>query len=169
MKREVYEVEEKEISIVDDELGIDLQSEFEFVDRGYFPDGELRYETHRKGEKLHGPSVFYGKEGGVLSQTWYYEGAKVGKAFRYYPNGEVYCIERFVDGLPHGLQEYFYLDGSMRTSISYEHGKFHGETKLFWPDGKLKRQCRFSNGEKEEDKFYDEQGDLIGVTEAALS
>lgn len=169
MKREIYEVGEKSFSIVDDELEIDLESEFEFVDRGHYPSGEVRYETHRKGEKLHGPSTYYGKMGEILSQSWYYEGAKVGKAYRYYPNGEIYSIERYVDGLPHGLQEYFYLDHTVRTTISFERGKFHGETRLLWPDGKLKRSCLFSHGEKVDDKFYDEQGNLIGATEAALS
>lgn len=169
MKQEVYEVNEKEFWIVDEELGIDLRSEIEFVDRGYFPKGEIRYETFRKGEKLHGPSTFYGEAGEILSHAWFYEGMKVGKAYRYYPNGQIYSIEKFVNGVSHLEQQYFYLDGTLKTTIGFDRGIFHGETKLFWPDGILKRKCSFSHGEKEEDQFYDEEGSLIGATETAIS
>ncbi len=169
MKEQRYEIDEKEFWIVDEELGIDLHGELEFVDRGHFPTGELRYETHRKGEKLHGSSTFYGQMGEVLSLAWFYEGKKQGRAHRYYPNGEIYSVERFLDGVPHLAQQYYYLDRTLKTIIHFEKGQFHGETKLFWPDGTLKRECSFTHGEKDEDRFYDEEGNLIGNTEAALS
>lgn len=169
MKREIYGINEKEFWIYDDELEIDLRSEIEFVDRDHYPKGEIKYETYRKGEKLHGPSIFYGELGEVLSEGWFYEGMRVGKAYRYYPHGQVYSIEKYVDGIPHLDQQYFYPDGGTKTLIQFQRGKFHGETKLFWPDGMLKRVCTFSQGEKLDDQFYDKKGNLIGATETALS
>lgn len=158
MKQERYEVIGDEFEIIDDELDLRLRAELEFLDKEYFPDGNIRYETYRKGEALHGPSTFYGKGGEVLSKTWFYEGKKVGKSFRYYPNGQLYCIERFVEGKPHLIQEYYYLDGSLKTKVQFDHGVYHGETQLFWPDGMLKRKCVFNRGKKESDVFYDENG-----------
>jgi antitoxin component YwqK of YwqJK toxin-antitoxin module len=160
MMQENYEILGEEFEIIDEELGLKIRSKLEFLDKDYFPDGNLRYETFRKGEKLHGPSTYYGNGGEILSQAWYFEGVKFGKAWRYYPNGQLYSLERFIDGKPHLKQEYYYIDGACKTIIHFDHGIYDGETKLFWPDGTLKRECLFHQGKKENDKFYDENGNL---------
>lgn len=160
MKQRRYEIFGETFEIVDEELNLYIRSDLEFLDKEYFPDGSIRYETYRKGEKLHGPSTFYGIGGEILSQAWYFEGVKVGRSLRYYPNGRLYCIERYVKGKPHLAQEYYYLDGSLKTKIHFDHGVYHGETQLFWPDGALKRECVFRQGHKESDQFYDESGKM---------
>lgn len=160
MTQERYEIIGETFVIFDEELGINLSSELEYLDKEFFPGGNVRYETYRKQEKLHGPSVYYGNAEEILSQTWYFDGLKMGRAWRYYPNGQLYSLERFIDGKPHLAQEYFYLDGSLKTIIHFVSGIYHGETKLFWPDGTLKRECIFRNGQKESDQFYDENGNL---------
>ncbi|NGX26968.1 MAG: hypothetical protein K940chlam6_00895 [Chlamydiae bacterium] len=160
MTQERYEIIGEKFEIVDEELDLEMHSKLEFLDKDYFPDGNLRYETYRKGEKLHGPSTYYGNGGEVLSRTWYFEGVKVGKAWRYYPNGQLYSLERFIDGKPHLVQEYYYIDGSLKTIVHFDAGVYHGESKLFWPDGTLKRECLFQEGQKMHDKFYDENGKL---------
>ncbi|MDN3505871.1 MAG: hypothetical protein P0S96_01415 [Simkaniaceae bacterium] len=160
MTREHYEIIGDEFAIEDAELEIDLRSKLEFLDKDFYPEGGLRYETYRKGEKLHGPSTYYGKNGEILSRSWFFEGQKVGKTWRYYPNGQLYSLERFVDGKPHLVQEYYYIDGSVKTIIPFENGKYHGKTQLFWPDGTRKRECVFDQGQKMEDRFYNEKGIL---------
>jgi len=160
MTRENYEIIGEEFEIIDDELEIKIRSKLEFLDKDCFPDGSLRYETYRKGEKLHGPSTYYGKNGEILSRSWFYEGKKVGKTWRYYPNGKLYGLERFVDGVPHLVHEYYYIDGSVKTIIPFGKGKYHGKTQLFWPDGSRKRECLFEMGQKIEDRFYNEKGIL---------
>ncbi len=169
MSRDKYEKIGKQFRILDEELGIDLEGNLEFSEKEHFPDGQLRFESYRKEEKLHGPSIYYDKSGQILSETWYFEGGKVGKVYRFFSTGELYSLERFVKGVPHLAQEYYYLDGTLKTIIHYEKGVFHGETKLFWPDGTLKRHAVFSNGKKQSDEFYDEEGHLIGDTKKALS
>ncbi len=93
----------------------------------------------------------------------------MGKLRRYYSSGQLYSLERFVDGVAHLAQEFYYLDGSLKTMMHYDRGLFDGETTLFWPDGRLKRKSVFSKGEKISDLFYDEGGNPIGSSEAALS
>lgn len=150
-----YEMKGDRFYIVDEELGLNIDS-----DLGRIEEGPLRATFYRKNGVLHGPSTYFSEKGQVLSKTWYFEGKKVGKLVRYYPNGQLYAIERYIDGKPHNLQEYFYLDGSKKTLISYQNGVYHGETILYWPDGKIKRRCEYKKGEKLNDAFYDEHGQL---------
>lgn len=164
-----YEVEGNSFWIFDEELDIDLKGELEFLDKETFPTGEVRYETYRKEDKLHGPSYFYDKSGGLLSESWFYEGIPVGKVRRYYPNGDLYCIERYVEGAPHLTQEYFYLDGTIKTVIEYNHGTLNGKVLLYWPDGNLKRESHFENGERIRDQFFDEEGNEIFAASRSLS
>ncbi len=162
-----YERVADRFSIVDQELGINLDGEIEFEEKDFFPNGTLRYLCCRTGDKLHGPSLFYSASGALLSETWFFEGNKVGRAHRFYPTGELYSLEHFVQGVPHLAHSYYYLDGQIKTLINYAHGLLDGETKLYWPDGKLKRFCTFAQGEKVgEEHFYDEEGRAI---EAATS
>ncbi len=169
MTYEKYEKTETHFWVVDLELKIDLKGELGECEKDYFPDGALCCELYLKQDVLHGPSTYYDPTGQVLSVTWYVEGSKVGKVRRYFPNGKLYSLERFVEGKMHLAQEYYYLDGSLKTVISYHEGIFDGETKLFWPDGTLKRFVVFSKGEKKSDTLYNEEGNLIGDTEKALS
>lgn len=150
MTQERYELEGNQFWVVDSELGLNLQGECDAA-------------------KLHGPSLFYDMSGQLLSKTWFFEGKKVGKAYRYYCSGELYSLERFIHGLPHLAQEYYYPDGMLKTMIQYDKGILHGETVLYWPDGALKRKCHFSHGKMEADRFYDEEENCIGAIEKALS
>lgn len=161
MTRDTYAVEGNVFFVIDQELGIDLKGELEFLDQERFPTGEVRYETYRKEEKLHGPSFFYHKEGQLLSEAWFYEGRPLGKVRRYYPTGELYSVERYAKGVLHLLQEYFYLDGSPKTRILYCKGLLDGKTELFWPGGMPKRVTVYAKGKRQSDHFYDEQGEEI--------
>lgn len=164
MMREKYEVEGNSFTIFDEELGIDVIGELEFLDKETFPNGQIRYQSYRKGDKLHGPSLFYHKEGQLLSEAWFYEGIAIGKVHRYYPNGNLYCIERYAQGVYHLAQEYYYLDGSKKTITHYDLGVLNGKTELFWPDGTLKRRTLYANGQRESDHFYDEKGERLFAT-----
>jgi len=150
-----YEVKSDRFYIVDEELGLNIESEL-----GEIEEKAPGTTCYRKDGQLHGPSTFFSESGQVLSKTWYFEGKKVGRLIRYYPNGQVYATLRYVDGKPHSLQEYFYLDGTKKTVISYRDGVYHGETILYWPDGKPKRRCEYKHGEKLNDTFYNEHGQL---------
>lgn len=169
MTQDKYEVEGDTFLIQDQELDLDLEGSLEFLERETYPTGEVRFETYRKGEQLHGPSYFYDKHGGLLSESWFFEGIAVGKVKRYYPSGALYCIERFVEGAPHLLQEYFYLDGSVKTQVPYVHGQIDGKVVLYWPDGTLKRESTYEKGTCVTDRFYDENGEEMHEAERALS
>lgn len=163
-----YAIEGKFFWICDQELDIDLEGEIEFLDTDTYPTGEVRYESYRKEDKLHGPSYFYGPGGNLLSEAWFFEGVNVGKVIRYYPSGELYCIERYVEGLPHLLQEYFYLNQSVKTHIVYDRGKLDGCVYLYWPDGTLKRKSEYAQGTSLSDRYYDERGEEIFESSRSL-
>jgi len=167
--QEKYETKDDHFWILDEELGIDLEDSLGEEEKGFFLNEKPRYVVYRKKGLLHGPSIFYAKNGQLLSQTWYFQGKKQGKVRRYYPTNQLYSLERYIDGMAHLIHEFYYLDGLLKTSISYDRGQFHGKTKLFWPDGNLKRECQFSHGKKQWDKIYDEKGELLGNMERALS
>jgi len=168
--QERYERNKNQFWVVDQELEIELSGEITSFEKDHYTSGQLRYQNSRKGEALHGPSIFYNESGKVISETWYFEGEKVGKVRRYYPTGQLYSLERFVDGEFHLAQEYYFLDGSLKTITHYKEGQLHGETKLFWPDGTLKRHVRFIEGVQDgEDQIFDEEGRQIGQSANPLS
>lgn len=169
MMQEKYEIEGKTFWIYDDELELNLEGQLEFLESDTYPNGQVRFETYRKDDKLHGPSYFYGKNGRLLSEAWFFEGVAEGKVKRYYPSGDSYCIERYVGGVLHLLQEYFYLDGSIKTQIPYNRGRIDGTVFLFWPDGTQKRESVYEKDTLLRDVFYNEQGNEIFETARSLS
>lgn len=166
MKQEVYEMHEKFFTITDEELGIHLTGILE--KQVLTTEENSQQECYYSAGQLHGPSKYFTKEGNLLSLTWFYQGKKEGKLLRYYQSGQLYCIERYLEGNPHLTQEYFYREGQKKTLIQYDHGKYHGKIQLFWPHGILKRECIFISGVKIGcDKMYDEQGNLVVLNKSS--
>ncbi len=143
-----YVIENGELWIVDEELGLLLTSPSpQNPEQLYYPNGNLRMEAHFTHDKLHGPSIFYSEAGVVLSKTWFYLGVAQGKAWHYYPSGKLFSIQRFKDGARVGMQEYYYEDGSPKTFMPYDdQGRLHGVTKMYTLDGTLKRERAFNHG-----------------------
>ena len=134
--------------------------------RLYYPNGSVEAEMYYQMDKLHGPSLFYGENGEVLSRTFFCEGKREGKVYFYYLNGKLSSIQRFKEGFWHGLQEYFYEDGAIRSQLPYSHGKLHGEARLFWEGGKNKRATHYASGMREgKDQIWNEKGILIDDAE----
>jgi antitoxin component YwqK of YwqJK toxin-antitoxin module len=99
---------------------------------------------------------------GILAQTWYVHGKKMGKAKFFYASGQLASIQRFKDGTSDGTQEYWYEDGTVKSLIPYIQGALHGEVRLFWESGQLKRSAHYCKGLREGgDRLWNEKGILI--------
>lgn len=119
------------------------------VEKSMHPNGHIKMESHRKGEVLHGPSMFYSPAGLLLGRTWFVDGLRQGKALRCYATGALYAVLSFKNGVADGLQRYFYEDGSSRSEIPYQAGVLHGDLLLFHPGGRVERELHFNSGKRE--------------------
>lgn len=185
-----YSFANGKLSIIDEEMGIDLQEQFHPLqfdsslrskkekhigrlfheENGklegqylfFYPEGELRGESFYKSGLLHGPSTFYSKNGTVLMQTWFWYGKRVGKLFQYFYSGKPASIQRFREGLRHGVQEYYNVNGVLKASLNYADGQLDGHVILYFSNGKKKREFDFSKGKLHGyEKKWNEMGTLL--------
>lgn len=128
----------------------------------YDETNSLFSSTFYSNGKMHGPSLFFTKDGGCLAKSWFYHGALQGKAYKYYGNGKIYSIQRYRNGAMDGKQEFFYEDGSIKTLLNYTRGYLDGLAVLFWKNGIKKRETTFIEGNKQgSEQIWDEDGKLI--------
>lgn len=126
------------------------------------PGTSILWECYRKDGMLHGPSIYKGENGAVLSKTWYAHGKKHGLSTFYFEDGGIAAIHGYIDGKPHGDHPYFYADGSIRAHIGYGLGKLDGKVELYHPNGILKRLVEYKQGVKEgEEALYTDAGERI--------
>ncbi|MGM0440503.1 MAG: toxin-antitoxin system YwqK family antitoxin [Chlamydiota bacterium] len=116
--------------------------------RLYYPQGTIKATQYYCYDHLHGPSIFYGVDGEVLSHSWFVNGVRQGKVWQYYPSGALYCRQGYRDGELEGLQEYYYSDGTSKTIMHYHQGLLDGDTTLFDQHGVIKKAVVFDHGQK---------------------
>lgn len=139
-----------------DRIGTEAHVEF------YSAGGPKKMEQTTLNGKLHGFSIFYHKNGTLLSKTRYLDGKKEGKAWFYYPNGELYSLQCFREGKREGTQEYYYPEGSLKSSIHFNNGILNGDVFLYYPNGKLMRELHFVDGHRHgEERLWSVQGMLL--------
>lgn len=148
MSKETYEFDSKGLIIIDPELGLNIKDKTPGVREEvlYYPGGEIKMVRYFNGEDLHGPSIFYAENKLILSEHWYVKGKRQGKSWGYYLNGQLYYIQRYLDGVWHGPQEYYYSDGTLKTAMRYKKGKLEGSVQTYLPNGTLKRELLFTKG-----------------------
>ena len=160
-----YELQSGILRICDEELGIDLNEPY---DSSKFsmqkePKGEGVYHLFcLLKDQLHGPSIFYDSKGTILSSSWYYQGARIGKVRQYYPTGILYATLGFKGGKREGEHRYYYPNGAIRTLMHYTEGSLDKEITLYWPNGQKKRHLYLFLGKKQGmESFWDESGKLV--------
>lgn len=169
---DLYSLQDGMLTIIDWDLELSYHEPFnpseeagafERVEKILYPSGATEFEQHRKGEKLHGPMTYMGMNGEILAVAWYVDGQKQGKAWRYYPSGALYAVERFRNDGREGKQEFFYESGLHRTIMNFHKNLLHGDIILYHPNGQKKRFIQFKEGKRSgEEKFWDADGLLRG-------
>lgn len=113
-----------------------------------YPSGSLKLIQYQLDGNLHGPSIYYSKEGKTLSESWFFKGLKQGRGLTYYANGALHSKECFKDDKKEGIQEYYYPNGQVKSLLSYAQGQLNGDVKLYYPSGRLKRELHFEAGKR---------------------
>lgn len=153
------------LEINDSELNIHLKSSFKMGDlkeRKTLQEGSLFKISHYLNGKLHGPSLFYGKNQELLAEEWYFDGVKQGKALLFYQSGKVYALLKRKDGKKEGDQVYFFESGIMRSKIHFKNDLLEGSSEFYFPSGQKKREFSFKEGKQEgPEKMWNENGVLI--------
>lgn len=145
-----YIFEKGNYTIVDPDLNIHYQAAKGQSEKALekYSEGQIKVEYYLKGSSLHGPSIFFSKEGQVLAKCWYVDGLKEGKEHHFYRNGALKSLNQFKNNLQVGLQTYYYKNGSVKTKINYSAGILNGNVELYYPNGKLKKIVPFLNGKR---------------------
>jgi antitoxin component YwqK of YwqJK toxin-antitoxin module len=98
----------------------------------YYPSGELRSKGKRRS-----PLIYYGKDGNLLSgklKIFYddgnikeeinlLDGNKSGISKRYFPNGNLFCIENYSENQLDGLRVYYSENGDKHGEMIFSKGK----------------------------------------------
>lgn len=128
----------------------------------YYEKGRPRAEMFYYEGKLHGPSIYYSKDGQILSESWFYKGIKQGIVKLYYLSGKLYALQSFKDGVREKKQLYYHENKNIKTCLFYKNGLLEGEVILYWPSGKVRRKCFYLEGKKEGiDQIFNDKGLLI--------
>ena len=163
--KEIYKIENNDLIIFDENLDIDLKSNLKIQEKSlFYEDKKLLAKMHYHKKLLHGPSIYFSKNGDILSKSWFFLGKKQGKSYKYYASKKLYSIEQYRDDLMQNKQLYYFEDGSIKTSMNYLDGCLHGEVKLFYEKNKLKRFLIFEKGKKTQDTIFDVQENPIDET-----
>jgi antitoxin component YwqK of YwqJK toxin-antitoxin module len=135
----------------------------------FYPEGQVKTETHYLDDMKHGYYKEYDKKGNLLN-TYKYEFGKLVKnapelaklevQVDYHPNGVRKFVGNFKNGVPEGVaREYdtlghivnsqLYQDGVLiAQGISDEGGFEQGPWKEYHPNGALKAEGEYHNGKK---------------------
>ena len=94
----------------------------------------------------------------------YEKGASVpftGKAFAYFPSGDIQTILEYKDGIPNGEIKSWSKKDVKQVEGFVDNGKRTGTWKLYFESGKLKKQSTYQNDtENGEEIFWFENGNL---------
>ncbi|MFH1622777.1 MAG: toxin-antitoxin system YwqK family antitoxin [Candidatus Omnitrophota bacterium] len=91
--------------------------------KGYYPNGNLRFESYYKNGKLEGKFKFY-YESGILQTEKNYKNDK-----------------------EEGLCKWYYENGNLESERNYKEGKLDGITKTYHEDGTLWTEEYYKDGE----------------------
>jgi len=65
------------------------------------------------------------------------KGEKHGPWEQYYPKGNLWYKENYINGKKHGLYEIYYYNGNLDYKVNYVNGKGHGLHERYSSNGKL--------------------------------
>jgi antitoxin component YwqK of YwqJK toxin-antitoxin module len=82
-----------------------------------------------------------------------------------YDNGNIQKKSEYLNGLPHGFFEEFYIDGKLKKTWNSENGRATGIEKEFYENGLLKIEESSEYGVLLSSKKWDENGNLISSQE----
>ena len=160
------------------------------IKKWYHENGKLESETPYKNDKEDGIEKEYYENGKIKGEMPYKNGKQVGVAKVYYENGKLSVETTFKNSDEKGyeaIMKIYYESGKLKTEMTvkngcldgiakeyYESGKLKmegsykdcgrdGVMKLYYESGNVKNELTASEDGQYDDKFYTEDGNLLGV------
>lgn len=101
----------------------------------HWEDGSLRSSiSYRKGE-LHGPAMWYHRNGNKREEFHYISGVLNGPAVRWYYSGHRQSEDMYVNGRRTGLSRTWNEDGTLIKAEEFENDTLHGSFQTYHPNG----------------------------------
>lgn len=97
----------------------------------HYPNGKLAITMTLDKGNMEGKFIVNSVEGKPEVATIYKKDFAEGERYEYYPNGNIYKIERLKGGSFEGLQEYFSENGNRIISANYKDNNLHGDVLLY--------------------------------------
>jgi antitoxin component YwqK of YwqJK toxin-antitoxin module len=87
-------------------------------------------------------------KGDTLEKVQYVNGSIEGQRVLYYPNGQIYIVENYINNQYNGPYQSFFESGAPKQFGTFEDGQFEGELKTYYeqPAGQLKEVVQLVNG-----------------------
>ena len=132
----------------------------------YYGYGTLLGVTPYKNGKLHGIKKYYYENGKIKSETPYKNGKLHGIEKYYYENGNLMGEATFKNSDEKGyeaIMKYYYESGKLKTEMTVKNDCLDGVAKYYYESGNVKEELTPIVDGQYDDKFYTEDGNLLGV------
>lgn len=130
-----------------------------FPFKGYYANGDLKFEGDYDGSKQNGVWKYYYKHGVLKSVEPYEKGDLNGELKEYFINGELLSIAPYENGQVAGYFKSFYNNGQLDRHGNYVKDHAQGYWEYFYPDGSWDKKLYYSNDQLQGwQNYYDPEG-----------
>ena len=105
------------------------------IDRDYYENGKLRYESNYMHGKLNGESKSWDIHGNLISSVQYKNGLLHGKWESYYSLGVLKHTVNYIDGNKNGKELWFHSNGQLQSEGYYINGSIDSEIRRWDENG----------------------------------
>ena len=132
--------------------------------RGFYPNGQLRYEGQFKNDKCKGTFKYYDEQGNLKATNEFDKSGEKALNKTYAPNGRMIATGYYQNQKKEGQWKYFdEASGQLRLVEDNKEGKVHGWSKLYNPNnGVLAEETQYVEGQPEgQCRKYSNTGTLL--------
>ena len=132
--------------------------------RGFYPNGQLRYEGQFKNDKCKGTFKYYDEQGNLKATNEFDKSGEKALNKTYAPNGRMIAMGYYQNQKKEGEWKYFdEASGQLRLVEDNKEGKVHGWSKLYNPNnGVLAEETQYVEGQPEgQCRKYSNTGTLL--------
>lgn len=132
--------------------------------RGFYPNGQLRYEGQFKNDKCKGTFKYYDEQGNLKATNEFDKSGEKALNKTYAPNGRMIATGYYQNQKKEGEWKYFdEASGQLRLVEDNKEGKVHGWSKLYNPNnGVLAEETQYVEGQPEgQCRKYSDTGTLL--------
>ena len=110
------------------------------VVKSYYANGKQSRQYELQNGMFIGDYIEWNDDGSIRSKGNYQHDNRDGKTVTYYPNGQVWEEEMYVNGLLHGVSLEYYTNGKLKSKKTYVNNALHGMVEEYDEEGNLKKK-----------------------------